>query len=72
MFATPTQMAMTTVTQYWDQFSHAEVRSMHGIDNDIDDEDDEADLEIVEDQDDDDQCPRCMGMGCNYCLMCDY
>jgi len=56
---------------YWSQYSHSEIMSMHGIEDESNDElDSESDFDSCDESDD--ECPRCSGCGCNYCLMTDY
>lgn len=66
MFATPLQMAR----EYWGQFSYDEIKSVHGIEQEPEDEMERDEEETTEE--DEDLCPKCMGMGCNYCLMLNY
>jgi len=58
---------------YWDQWSHSEIMSMHGVElDDCHDEDDDFDHDDCEKEEETDSCPRCTGCGCNYCLMVDW
>lgn len=52
---------------YWSQFSHSEIISLHGVEDDESlDDDVECECESRECVG---ECPDCFGSGCNYCLM---
>jgi hypothetical protein len=58
---------------YWNQWSHAEINSLHGVELDeCQDSDENDDCDEEEDECDNYSCPKCYGSGCNYCLMCCY
>ena len=54
--------------KYWKQWSSEEIKSMQDIDVD-DPIDQEVDYLDTDERIDNDQCHKCVGGGCNYCLM---
>lgn len=59
---------------YWAQWSYTEIMSMHGVELDQHCEEDiDFDYECDEiNEDCEDYCRSCRGVGCNYCLMCEW
>jgi hypothetical protein len=58
-------------TEYYEQWTHEELMSMHGVECDECD-DEERDIDCDEEEDVPVQCRRCYDTGCNDCLGCSY